>query len=88
MKDNPKKPRDSKKYSEFRAKDKGGRAGLVGKNPAGQYSMGIGPRVGGSVKSTGMASGVSSKKLLKKSAKNVRKSAASASAKRSARKLY
>ncbi len=81
--------RDSAKYTNFRAKDKGGRSsGLVGNKPEGQYSMGVGPRVGGTVKPTGRASGTANKGLIKKALGNIKKTAASPQAKRAARRAY
>ena len=79
-----------KKYEQFKKEDKGGRGhtGSVGFSKRENYAGGVGPRVGGTVQSSGMASGTSNKKLLKKAMKNVSRSAASPAAKRSARKLY
>ena len=84
-----KNARDSKKYSDFRDQYKSGRSGnSVGVKPEGQYSLGTGPRVGGTVKSsdTSKVRGTANKGLIKKALGNVKKTAASPQAKRAARR--
>lgn len=84
-------PRDSKKYTDFRSMDKSGRsASVTGKKPDGQYSLGTGPRVGGTVKPTATSKvrGTSNKGLIKKALGNIKKTAASPQAKRAARRAY
>jgi hypothetical protein len=81
---------DDPKYAQFRKEHQAGRSGpSTGYKKSDQYSMGVGPRVGGSVaKSTPLAS--ATKKQVKAGKSLVRKgtgSGASAQAKRSSRRL-
>jgi len=87
----PGKAEEAKDYAEFKKNDTGGRLKekLIANNKSGQYTMGVGPRTGGTASNTqgGVPQGGTKKQVFKAKAR-VNKTAASPQAKRAARMIY